>query len=275
MQMTRTIVLSSFLFAVACSRPLGPAQERLSGTFDLAEINAQALPIDRGPLPPRGGERLCNVVLEKGRLSLNPERQRYDLHYLTRSTCDGRILSLTGSVGSYTQLGSKLVFEIPSIDRPRQFRGNVAARAIVVQFYDQRMVFRLPGFASASPISGSFSRRAAPGRPMPAESAGSIGGGCSLTVDSVSLEVTPDPSARTLLAPATGRFALRRALRNSCTARITHRSEERGSYEQIARVVYFEAYPAPRTFREFHAVILSDREIEVIAGAGFPQRFTR
>jgi hypothetical protein len=215
-------------------------------------------------------------VLDEGRLSLDPERLRYDLHYLSHSSCDGRIFGAAGdAVGSYTRAGSNLVFEIPSIDRPRQFRGTATTRAIIVQFYDQRMVFRVPGSASALPVRGVFSRRATPGRPMAAESAGSIGGGCSLTVDSVTLELTPDPSARTILAAATGRFSLRRALRNSCTGRVSHRAEEQGSYEQIARVIYFEAYPAPRTFREFRGVILSDTEIEILAGGGVPQRFSR
>lgn len=270
MRVIGVVLVSIVALVAACTRALGPARNPLAaGTFALAQIDGEFLPIKRGPLSDRAGRRTgCDRMLDQGRLSLDPERRRYDLHYLVRSSCNGQILSETGAIGGYAQSGSTLLFEIPSIDQPGQFRGSISDRAITVQFYDQRMVFLLPGSPAALPMSGRFSHHAPSNPPV------SVGNRC-VSVDSVSLSLAPNESARTIFAAATGHFTLEREFRDSCTGRVMRRHTEQGSYEQIGRVVYFEAYPAPRTVRRFRGVILSNSEVELVAGGGLPERFSR
>lgn len=249
------IVVSVLLVVSACSRPPGrTAPSSLAGTFDLVEINGQRLPIKRGPITDRAGRRTnCDSVLDQGRLSLDPERQRYELHYLIRSSCDGRILTDTGSLGSYTRVDSTLAFQIPSIDQPSEFRGSVNARAITVQFYDQRMVFALRGSASALPLSGYFGT----GDPV-------VLSRYPGTRDSVVLLVGPSQHYETRFAPATGYFAVGREA-----------VDVSGPYEQIGRVIYVEGNAAPGPIRVLRALIVSKTEIDVLRAGAAPQRFSK
>jgi hypothetical protein len=288
MQLRCTAIAILGLLSAAQHRPLGarhgvpagvPAEVAAGmpgGTFLLTALNQRRLPIDEGSVPHRfGGESECRLVLDEGRLSLDPGRRRYDLHYLRRSSCDGAILSQSGELGAYAQRGSELAFERPSVDGPSEFRGAVRGDSVVVQLFDDRMVFVRAGIPDAAPVRaarGRLSLRRAAGRPLPVPYGGNAGPGCPLMLDSAALHLTPDPSARTVFASATGVFSLRYQLRSACSGRVLHHTEERGAYEEIAHAVYFEARVGPSALHRFRGVKRGREAIDVYFG-GVAWRF--
>jgi hypothetical protein len=185
MQLRGTAIAILGLLSAAHHRPLGaragvPAGVP-GGTFLLTALNQRRLPIDEGSVPHRfGGESECRLVLDEGRLSLDPGRRRYDLHYLRRSSCDGAILSQSGELGAYAQRGSELAFERPSVDGPSEFRGAVRGDSVVVQLFDDRMVFVRAGIPDAAPVRAARGRlglRRVGRRPLPVPYGGNAGAG--------------------------------------------------------------------------------------------------
>jgi hypothetical protein len=140
--MHRWRVLASFAavtFALgACGDAIAPTV--LDGTYQLVRLNGRILPFDFGPLPPRPGTTEdCHLLLTAGMVSVVRAQGTYELTYEKRNSCDNRLLSSSGSFGSYRQNGAQLVLTADlGGGRTEDYEGRVSGSVINVSdsFYD-------------------------------------------------------------------------------------------------------------------------------------------
>ncbi len=81
----------------------------------------------------------CHLLLTSGMLSVSRVQGTYELTYEKRNSCDNRLLSSSGSFGSYRQNGARLVLAADlGGGRTEVYQGRINGSEINISdsFYD-------------------------------------------------------------------------------------------------------------------------------------------
>lgn len=146
---SRSPLIAVVVLALAGCATTDVDPRELVARHELIEVNGQALPIDKGPLPGRDGRATpYHYVLARGHLDLRFDRV-FEIAYEHINSESGAVLARTTQSGTWSGDGDRLLLEgvpqaVPS-GRPNRWIGAIRAETITVRFNDERLTFRRIG----------------------------------------------------------------------------------------------------------------------------------